>query len=170
MALGLLIFAVAFAAACILLTVRIMNRRERWAKWTLAATLLLPVFYVTSFGLAGCLCQQWILPQRVAWIMFRPVTWLAVHGQPPVRDTIRYYAIACGDNQNITEFHIGNWPVRYQSISPSPIVYEMIHSKKTLPSGRMPGMSERQLLLLAFITLAVSLFAIGNRFIQRSGT
>lgn len=29
--------AVAFAAFCVWLTVRIYNRRERWATWTLAA-------------------------------------------------------------------------------------------------------------------------------------
>ena len=42
--------ALAFAAFCVWLTVRIVNRRERWAKWTLAATLALPVLYVASFG------------------------------------------------------------------------------------------------------------------------
>jgi|GEM_PF-1100265 len=40
----------AFAAFCVWLTVRIINRRERWAKWTLAATVGLPVLYVLSFG------------------------------------------------------------------------------------------------------------------------
>jgi len=42
--------ALPFAAFCIWLGVRIVNRRERWAKWTLAATLALPVLYVASFG------------------------------------------------------------------------------------------------------------------------
>jgi hypothetical protein len=42
--------AVAFAALCIWLAVRIINRRERWAKWTLAAIVGLPVLYVLSFG------------------------------------------------------------------------------------------------------------------------
>jgi hypothetical protein len=42
--------AVAFAAFCIRLTVRIINRRERWAKWTLAAVVCAPVLYVASFG------------------------------------------------------------------------------------------------------------------------
>jgi hypothetical protein len=36
--------AIAFAAVCIWLMVRIINRKERWAKWTLAVTaLFLPV-------------------------------------------------------------------------------------------------------------------------------
>jgi hypothetical protein len=32
--------AVAFGALCVWLTVRIVNRRERWAKWTLAAAIV----------------------------------------------------------------------------------------------------------------------------------
>jgi hypothetical protein len=42
--------AVAFAAFCVWRAVRIFNRRERWAKWTLAAIVGLPVLYVLSFG------------------------------------------------------------------------------------------------------------------------
>jgi len=41
--------AVAFAAFCVWLAVRIVNRRERWAKWTLGMTVGLPVLYVASF-------------------------------------------------------------------------------------------------------------------------
>jgi hypothetical protein len=44
--------AFAFAAFCVWLTVRIINRWERWAKWTLAGMLVLPLLYVTSFGFA----------------------------------------------------------------------------------------------------------------------
>jgi hypothetical protein len=43
--------SVAFAAFCVWLTVRIVNRRERWARWTLVGLLVgLPVLYVLSFG------------------------------------------------------------------------------------------------------------------------
>jgi hypothetical protein len=49
MALALLIFGVACAAFCVWLTVRVVNRRERWAKWTLNV-MGLPVLYVGSFG------------------------------------------------------------------------------------------------------------------------
>ena len=44
------IIAIVFAAFCIWLTVRIVNRRERWAKRTLAAVVGLPLTYVLSFG------------------------------------------------------------------------------------------------------------------------
>ncbi len=45
-----IVVAVVFAATCIWLTVRIVNRRERWAKWTAAALALTPVLYVVSSG------------------------------------------------------------------------------------------------------------------------
>jgi hypothetical protein len=44
--------AVAFAAVCVWLGVRVYNRRERWAKWTLGAVVGLPILYALSFGLA----------------------------------------------------------------------------------------------------------------------
>jgi len=39
-----------FAAFCVWLTVRIVNRREKWAKWTAVGLLGLPLLYVLSFG------------------------------------------------------------------------------------------------------------------------
>ena len=42
MAVALTIAGVSFAAFCAWLTVRIVNRRGRWAKWTLAAVVGLP--------------------------------------------------------------------------------------------------------------------------------
>jgi hypothetical protein len=54
-------FAFAFAALCVWLTVRIVNRRERWAKWTLAAAVGLPLMYVASFGPASRLVtEMWV--------------------------------------------------------------------------------------------------------------
>jgi hypothetical protein len=53
--------AVTFAAFCVWLTLRVVNRRERWAKWMLAIALALPVLYVVSFGPAfwiyGSICS-----------------------------------------------------------------------------------------------------------------
>jgi hypothetical protein len=42
--------AVAVAAFCVSLCVRIVNRRERWAKWTAVGLASLPLLYVLSFG------------------------------------------------------------------------------------------------------------------------
>src|SRR5436190_19003952 len=51
MLIALSILGVVFTAFCVWLTVRIVNRRERWAKWTLAALVVgLPVLYIASFG------------------------------------------------------------------------------------------------------------------------
>jgi hypothetical protein len=49
---------VAFTAFCVWLGVRIVNRRERWAKWTLAMVIGVPVLYVASFGPA-CWILSW---------------------------------------------------------------------------------------------------------------
>ena len=45
-----IVVGAAFAATCIWLTVQIVNRRERWAKWTAVALVLTPVLYVLSSG------------------------------------------------------------------------------------------------------------------------
>lgn len=49
---------VGFAALCVWLAVRIVNRRERWAKWTLAAVIVVPVLYFASFGPACWICSR----------------------------------------------------------------------------------------------------------------
>jgi hypothetical protein len=50
MAILLSSLTLAFVAFFIWLTIRYVNRRERWVKWTLVAALVLPVAYVVSFG------------------------------------------------------------------------------------------------------------------------
>jgi hypothetical protein len=44
------IIVLTLTAICLWLGVRVYNRRERWAKWTLAAVVCLPVLYIGSFG------------------------------------------------------------------------------------------------------------------------
>jgi hypothetical protein len=41
---------IAFAAVCIWLGVRCVNRGERWAKWTLATMIGVPLLYISSIG------------------------------------------------------------------------------------------------------------------------
>jgi len=65
--------AVAFAAICVWLVVRIVKRRERWAKWTLAAALSLPVMYFASFGPACWLVRNRVLPFRSAQAIYNPI-------------------------------------------------------------------------------------------------
>lgn len=59
MAIAFAIFGVSYAAFSIWLTVRIFNKRERWAKWTLATMIVgLPLLYVLSFGPAYWITRQ----------------------------------------------------------------------------------------------------------------
>jgi hypothetical protein len=105
MAIALAIFGVSFAAFCVWLTVRIFNRRERWAKWTLAAVVGVPMLYVASFG-PWC----WILSRCITTdtrgirtaadlddplksaLPFRPIFWLWWDGPKPVKAVIGWYA------------------------------------------------------------------------------
>jgi hypothetical protein len=137
MALTLTIFEISFAALCVWLGVRIFNRRERWSKRALVITVLLPALYVASFGPACWLCQRWLLPQRAAWIAYRPLTWLAVHGHETVRGAIRYYTTVCGDKQPI--FVSQSLGVeRCYSSSPSPVVYEFLFAKYETLLAKQP--------------------------------
>lgn len=67
------ILAVAFAAICVWLTVRIVNRREKWAKWTLVTVIGLPVLYVASFGPIVWLADRDIISRSRAAQIFSPI-------------------------------------------------------------------------------------------------
>ncbi|MBI3861954.1 MAG: hypothetical protein HY290_08655 [Planctomycetia bacterium] len=47
--------AVAFAAFCVWLTVRIVNRWERWAKWTLAGVVAISVLIGYPLSIGACM-------------------------------------------------------------------------------------------------------------------
>jgi hypothetical protein len=95
--------AVAFAAFCVWLGVRIINRRERWAKRTLMAAVGLPVLYGLSFGPA---CWWFSTPSSrqfealercgvdvpCAPRQYWPIGWLAKEMPGPIRDAISWYA------------------------------------------------------------------------------
>ena len=72
--------AVAFAAFCVWLTVRVVNRRERWAKWTMAATVVVPVLYVLSIGPAAWLSIKFDNPKWVRGWFWAPLDSVVVHG------------------------------------------------------------------------------------------
>lgn len=93
------IIAIAFAAFCVWLTVRIVNRRERWANWTLAAVVGVPVLYVASFGPA-----IWIASPRDSDIsvgpssmlaIYRPLGWIANETDSPIGRALEWWA-RCG--------------------------------------------------------------------------
>lgn len=47
---GWCVLVVAYAALCVWLAIRFVNRRERWAKWTALAVALAPLIYALSSG------------------------------------------------------------------------------------------------------------------------
>jgi hypothetical protein len=78
------ILGAAFAAAVVWLTVRLIDRRERWAKWTLAAMVALPVLYIASFGPACRMAATSFAEYasaaqipRATWMnAYRPLCWI----------------------------------------------------------------------------------------------
>jgi len=81
---------VAFAALCIWLAVRIINRRERWARWTLALVGV-PSLYLASFGPACWLTDAGVLPIGTTGTAFLPLIRLSERSVS-VRENLRKYA------------------------------------------------------------------------------
>jgi hypothetical protein len=108
----LLILAVAFAAFCVWMTVRIVNRQEKWAKRTLVGTVVgLPVLYVASFGPA-CWISGRVLDEdktednnetgvkaETVSNLYEPIFRLAWRGHPMICRPIYWYA-GVGANEN----------------------------------------------------------------------
>ena len=94
MALVLSIFGVAYAAFCIWLVVRILNRRERWAKRMMAAAVGLPVLYAGSFGPACWISSHADVGNSVVSLAYRPVTWTfsLCQGTNRIADALMWYA------------------------------------------------------------------------------
>ena len=90
--------AVTFAAFCVWLMVRIVNRRERWAKWTLALAIGPPVLYVGSFGPACWISQRSVSNSTVrigsgtVSTIFQPMLYLWMNTQFPSK-IISWYAL-----------------------------------------------------------------------------
>jgi hypothetical protein len=94
--------AATFAAFCIWLTVRIVNRRERWAKWTLVGAIIgAPVLYVASFG---PVCWWFADRERAGDVvintapnLYWPIGWLAGNGPAPLPSAINWYGTIWAD-------------------------------------------------------------------------
>lgn len=84
--------AVAFAAVCVWLAVRIVNRGERWAKWT-ASALILMLAYPLSFGPACAMVERSWLPMFVVAWLYDP---LIFTDHSAIQDYIVVYANKCG--------------------------------------------------------------------------
>jgi hypothetical protein len=86
----MLALSATFAAFCVWLTVRVVNRRERWAKWTLATAICLPSLYVLSMGPAAWLhSRKWLsedVRTAIDWI-YAPITHFANYPGGPLYET-----------------------------------------------------------------------------------
>ena len=88
--------AVAFVAFCVWLTVRIVNRRERWAKRTLMAVVGIPLLYVLSFGPACWISSHTLdrvdrIGAQTVNLMYQPILSLAWSGPSIVQGPIIWY-------------------------------------------------------------------------------
>jgi len=61
--------SVVYMAVCIWLTVRVINRRERRAKWSLAVLLSTPTLYFTSVPARLYLANHGLLPEAVSQVI-----------------------------------------------------------------------------------------------------
>jgi|GEM_PF-5182500 len=89
------ILAIAFAAFCVWLTVRVVNRRERWARRTMVGAAAV-VLYVLGFGPTCWLVDGGYIAARPASKVYRPI--LAVHASSqwgPAADTVPIRIIDC---------------------------------------------------------------------------
>jgi hypothetical protein len=112
MTIGLPALAASFAAFCVWLAVRIVNRRERWAKRTLAIVLFgTPALYVLSFGPACWFAkpprqefssiETWNYspsPYAVAPRIYWPLGWLIANGPEPLRRSLLWYVRLGGND------------------------------------------------------------------------
>lgn len=64
---------VAFAAVCVWLGIRIVNRRERWAKRLFVGLAVMPALYVLSFGPACWFARSSLLPFEKMWVPFQMI-------------------------------------------------------------------------------------------------
>jgi hypothetical protein len=85
--------AVAFAAFCVWLGVRVYNRRERWAKWTAVALTFSAVAYLISIGPACWISSKLNCGTDILARCYSPLIRLSLHDVCPsfVHDDINWY-------------------------------------------------------------------------------
>ena len=115
--------AVAFAAFCVWLTVRIVNRKERWAKWTAVGIAMgLPVAYLLGFGIA-CratsipLGGSVAIPSQIMEI-YSPIGVLAVNRGTRAASVIHWYMRFWTRPQECVLLHTGYG--KYTAVFPYP--------------------------------------------------
>src|SRR5260370_1286604 len=70
------ILGTTFGAVAVWLAVRIVNRRERWAKWTAVALAAVLVSYSLSFGPACWISSRTSVGASRLPVIYRPMMWV----------------------------------------------------------------------------------------------
>jgi hypothetical protein len=96
--------AFAFAAFCVWLTVRIVNRRERWAKWMLAAVVGIPVLYIVNFCPACWLWDHELISDELMMLLYRPLTVCVQHFPDWFGNSILWWGTVGGVSDNDVAF------------------------------------------------------------------
>ncbi|HEY3966514.1 MAG TPA: hypothetical protein VGM05_18270 [Planctomycetaceae bacterium] len=87
--------AIAFAAFCVWLAVRIVNRRERWAKGVAVGLIFcLPLIYVLSVGPAVAWTRTHC-GREIVSVCYRPIFMIGAHHAESQR-LLRDYFYFCG--------------------------------------------------------------------------
>src|SRR5258708_27441077 len=93
MGIELAVLGIAFAAVCVWLIVRIVNRRDRWAKWTLAAVVGLPVLYLLSFGPACWISSRLQPTGEIVSTAYSPIIPVMWQGPLIVQGVLIHYVL-----------------------------------------------------------------------------
>ncbi len=80
----------AFAAFIIWLAVRIVNRRERWAKRTAMAFIILAMYPLT-YGPACWLLSRSLLPRKPTIYVYMPLIFVEIEGPEPMKSILEWY-------------------------------------------------------------------------------
>jgi len=89
---------IVLAALYVWLAVRIINRRERWAKCTLVAAIALPVLYVLSFRSACQLVDRGHVAANPIAAVYRPLLHVIVDGPQFCQSALTTYACGSADD------------------------------------------------------------------------
>ncbi|MBI3864465.1 MAG: hypothetical protein HY290_21495 [Planctomycetia bacterium] len=118
----LAVIGVACTALCTWLTVRIINRRERWAK-RVAMSLIATLAYPMSLWPACWLVQHGVVPPRIAAAAYDPLFWLEFRAPQSVQEatlrwakSLRVEAIYVGlrDTPFQRSYPVGDFAFRWQ--------------------------------------------------------
>jgi hypothetical protein len=91
MTIVLAVLGLAFTAFVVWLTVRIVNRRERWAKRVAISLVVAAVVYPLSIGPATWLNERELLPNAALSSIYLPLFWMYEHAPRSLQAAADWY-------------------------------------------------------------------------------